>query len=402
MARPRPLPLLVLSDRRLRPVALSLLAHGMAQGMTIPFIALWLMRAYGRGAGATAAVFTVLAIGGIVTNPWLGRLSDRTGSRRTSAVTSALLAAAGLTTLATHPPFWVVLIAAGAFVSCQVQPPLFALAHDHIGPGTSILPRATAIATLRAMISAAWVVGAPLGGLLLEARSALPFAVAALCNLCSALVTIVLCREAPSHPTRQPSTRHSGRPLWIPLLLFGFAVVLIIAGNSAKLQVVPVYLSRLGLDPFTIGLFYSWMALAELVLMPLVGQWADRAPRRSVIVIGTLGGTLFFTALSLGGGAWTVLGAFPAVALMVSAIYGVGIGYVQELDPKHAGLGGGIFFAAQGIGMALGGPLIAWAEHVLGLPLAFVVPALAIATGAFVVIATHPHVRPLVSEAAEA
>jgi MFS family permease len=144
------------------------------------------------------------------------------------------------------------------------------------------------------------------------------------------------------------------------------------------------------------------MALAELVLMPLVGQWADHAPRRSVIITGTLGGTLFFVALSLGGGAWTVLLAFPAVALMVSAIYGVGIGYVQELDPRHAGLGGGIFFAAQGIGMALGGPTIAWAEHVLGLPLAFAVPALAIASGALVVIGTHPRSHPLATDAAPA
>jgi len=85
---------------------------------------------------------------------------------------------------------------------------------------------------------------------------------------------------------------------------------------------------------------------------------------------------------------------------MIAALYGVGVGYVHELDPAHPGLGGGLFFAAQSVGMAAGGPLIAWAQSRFGLPAAFLLPASAITVGALLVLFTRP--QPAAPQAAGA
>lgn len=381
----------VLTDRRFTPIALSLFTHGLSQGMTVPFIALWILRGYDRGPGATAAYFASVALGGLVLNPVLGRLTDRTIPRKTAVVIAALLQGGGMAVLALRPPFWIVLTAAALLVTLQVQPPLFSLVNDHVGEGTSAFPRAATLATLRATVSASWVFGAPIGGLLLAQGLTWPFLVGALFNAGSGLIALFFCREARTHPSISVRTGHpTDAPVqWPQLLLFSLAVAVVISGNSAKMQAVPLYLHDLGLGTLAVGVMYAWMAFGEMVLMPWIGHLADRFPRRRVIVLGTLGGAVFFGAIAVVPHALTVIVAFPAVALMIAALYGVGIGYVQELDPVHPGLGGGLFFGAQAVGMATGGPLIAYGERTFGFPAAFGLPAAAVLVGALLLLATH-------------
>ncbi len=373
----------ILRDRSLAPIALALAVHGVSQGMTVPLIALWLVHDHGLGQRAIASYFAAAAARGLVLNPLFGRLSDLWGRRRRVAALAAWLQAAGLLVLAVQPPFWVVLLAA------QVQPHLFSLAHDYVGVGTTQRPRALTLATLRAMISAAWVVGAPLGGLLAGSGYGRLFALAGMCNAVAAVVVITLCRDAATGD-RGGRTDASTRVRWGQLGLFGAATTLVVAGNTAKMQAVPLYLARLGLPLALVGATFGWMALAEMVLMPPAGRLADRLSRRAVIALGTMGGALFFTVLAWVPGAAAAVIAFPAVSFMIAAVYGVGIGYVQELDPEHVGLAGGIFFAAQGVGTMLGGPLIAAGQADLGLPHAFLLPSGAILLGCLLVLATRP------------
>ncbi len=379
----------ILRDRSLSPIALALAVHGVSQGMIVPLIALWLVHDHGLGPPAIAAYFAAPAAGGLVLNPLFGRLSDLWGQRRRVAALAAGLQAAGLLMLALRPPFWLVLAVAAVLLSAQVQPHLFSLVHDYVGVGTPQRPRALTLATLRAMISAAWVVGAPLGGLLAGAGYDRLFALAGLCNAVAAVVILGRCRDAAAGGgggrTDAPT-----RVRWGQLGLFGAATVLVVAGNTAKMQAVPLYLARLGLPLSLVGATFGWMALAEMVLMPPTGRLADRISRRGVIALGTLGGALFFMVLAWVPGAAAAVIAFPAVSFMIAAVYGVGIGYVQELDPEHVGLAGGVFFAAQGIGTVLGGPLIAAGQAAFGLPKAFALPTAAILIGCLLVLATRP------------
>lgn len=389
----------ILRDRDLAPVATALFLHGAGQGMTVPLLALWLVRGYGGGAGAVAAYFTCTALGGLVLNPLLGRWSDASGRRRQIAALTTLLQSAGMLALALHPPFPVVLAAALALLSAQVQPPLFALVNDHIGEGSPERPRALTMASLRAMVSAAWAVGAPLGGLVLGMLGAPRlFALGALLNATALISVLFWCREAPGRAPaswRRPgpgsAPAQTAEPTrWGQLLLFGVATVLAVAGNTVKMQAVPLYLARLGLPAAFLGLTYGWMALMEMVLMPPVGRLADRVPRRTVVAIGTLGGTVFFAAIALVQGTAAVVVAFPAISLFIAALLGVGIGYAQELDPAHAGFAGGVFFAAQGLGQIIGGPAIAVAERAYGLPHAFLLPAVEILAGCALILLTRP------------
>ncbi len=240
------------------------------------------------------------------------------------------------------------------------------------------------------MISAAWVVGAPLGGWLAGHGFTAVFLVAAALQVASAIQTLARCRE-------RPGTLAGGRPRvsteavrWTPLLLFGLATTVAVAGNTAKLQTVPLYLAHLGLRPVLAGAVFAWMALGEMVLMPPVGRLADRFPRRRLVTLGTLAGTVFFAVLATVPHVFAVVAAFPFISFFIAALYGVGIGYAQDLDPAHPGLAGGIFFAAQGVGQAIGGPMIAVAQAHLGLPAAFAVPAVATAVGAAGVLLSRP------------
>ncbi len=379
----------VLRDRALGPVAFSLFLHGLGQGLVVPMLALWIDRTYGGGPADVAAYFACAALGGLVLNPALGRLSDRLARRRGTATAAALMQAAAAALMALHPPLAVVLVAATLLFSAQVQPHLFALVHDHVGEGKGDHPRGFTLATLRAMVSAAWVVGAPLGGFLATQSFAALFAIAAAVNVASAVTTLALCREDPRHHAH-PTRGNAAGARWGPLLLFGLAVTAAVAGNTIKLQTVPVYLVRLGLGPTLAGAVFSWAALAEVIMMPPVGRLADRLPRRRLVTLGTLGGTVFFLALTVLPSVVGVVAAFPFISFFIAAVYGVGIGYAQDLDPLHPGLAGGIFFAAQGVGQAVGGPLMAVAQARMGLPAAFVVPALATAVGAVGVLLSHP------------
>lgn|GEM_PF-5343123 len=384
----------ILRDRDLAPIAAALFLHGSGQGMTVPIVALWLVRGYHAGPGAIAAYFTCTALGGLVLNPLLGRWSDASGHRRRTAVLTTLLQSLGLLALALHPPFPLVLVAAMGLLSAQVQPPLFALANDHIGAGSAERPRALSMASLRAMISAAWAVGAPLGGVVIGAFGA-PwlFGIASALNATALIAVLVWCREAEARRVAVRGSAPGGADAptrWGQLLLFGLATMLAVAGNTVKMQAVPLYLSRLGLPAAVVGLTYGWMALIEMILMPPVGRLADRMSRRGVVALGTLGGTVFFAAIALVPGSAAVVVAFPAISLLIAALLGVGIGYAQDLDPAHAGLAGGMFFAAQGLGQMIGGPAIAIAQRTWGLPHAFLVPAAEILAGCALILLTRP------------
>lgn len=391
----------MLGDARLGPVAAALFLHGMSQGMSVPLIALWLVRDYHRGPGAVAAYFACTAGGGLLLNPLLGRISDRMGRRRPVAVTAALLQSLGLAALALRPPFAGVLAAAALLLSAQVQPPLFALINDHVGTGTARLPRGFTVATLRGAVSAAWMVGAPAGGLLAAAGLRSAFALGAGLNLAALLTVAFACREAPRRPAapaRGGATAGRGAARWPQLALFSAGAALAVAGNTAKMQAVPLYLARLGLGTPGIGGLYGWMAFTELVALPPWGALADRIPRRWAVALGMLGGAAFFVAVALVPGPLAVLAAFPGMALFVAGLYGVGLGYVQDLDPAHAGLAGGLFFAAQGIGQMIGGPAVALGDARLGLPRAFLVPGCLILAGVAAVARTRPSVGPRAAE----
>jgi SET family sugar efflux transporter-like MFS transporter len=382
----------ILRDPDLAPVAGGLFLHGLAQGVTGPLLALWLARAYHAGASGIAAYFTCVALGSLALNPLLGRLSDRLRRRRPTAALAASCQAAGLAVLAAHPPLAAVLAAGAALLAPQVQPHLFALVDDHVGPGRPDRPRALTVATLRAMISAAWAVGAPLGGIVWgRGGTADLFVLAALLNTAAVGVILGGCREAARGGVGRPGDTASGAaPRWGQLVLFGLAALLAVAGNTVKMQAVPLYLARLGLPSAAVGLTFGWMALAEMILMPPVGRIADRWPRKGVVALGLLGGTVFFAAIALFPGSAAVVVAFPAISLLIVALQGVGIGYAQDLDPRHPGLAGGVFFAAQGLGQAAGGPLIAAAERIWGLPRAFLVPAATILAACGTVLVTRP------------
>jgi MFS family permease len=329
----------------------------------------------------------------LLLNPALGRLSDRLGRRRPTATLAAALQSVGLAALAVHPPFPVVLLVAATCMNAQVQPHLFALVDDYVGAGRAGLPRGATVASERAVVSAAWALGAPLGGvLLLLGRFAPLFAAAALLNAVAAVAIAAFCEEAPraERAQRAARSRAPGAVPWTQLALYGASVTLITAGNAAKLQAVPLYLRGLGMGGPALGATYAWMAALEMVLMPPAGRLADRLPRQQVIALGALGGTAFFAAVALVPGTATVLLAFPAISFLIATVAGVGIGYAQDLDPERPGLAGGVYFAAQGIGVTAGGALIASAERTAGLPHAFLGPAVAIALGGVAVLATKP------------
>lgn len=383
----------VFADGALRPIAAALFLHGLSQGMTVPLLALWIAAAYHGGAPATAAYFGCAALGGLLLNPWLGRLADSWGRPRFTAAIAAGLQAAGLVALALRLPFPLVLVVAACLMASQMQPHLFTLVDRHIRGGEARRGRALTLATLRSMISAAWIVGAPLGGLLAARGYTALFLLAAGMNLAAIACTLAFCRDRPG-PAAAPGAAPAGPPAAPPrspqLLLFALAVALITAGNAAKMQAVPIYLAHLGWSPALVGAAFGWMALAEMLLMPPVGRLADRVSRRQVIALGSLGGVVFFGAIGLLPGPLAVVLAFPAIAFLIAALYGVGIGYAQDLDPEHPGLAGGTFFAAQGVGSAAGGPLIAASTAAYGLPGGFLLPALAVLAGGCGVLLTRP------------
>jgi SET family sugar efflux transporter-like MFS transporter len=294
----------------------------------------------------------------IVLNLGVGAMSDRLPDRRLLLVIAGLGGAIGgacfavlrddVAVLVTGVVFFS--IGALAFSQLFAYANEFAHAHDR--------PVAGFTSALRAVFSASWVIGPPVGFYLLARYGFGPLflAVGGLSFLTAVLSWGLRPLPPPLRPLPTPlDGRHRGDhapsaafpPLPARTWLLLDAIIALGVVNQMYSIDVPLYVTKtLHLDPQLVGWMAGLGAALEIPIMIVAGRCAERFGRLRLVIASAAGATVFFCLLPLARSATPLLAlqvlnaAWSAVALSIPMVM------MQDEVRRGAGAASSIYSSA--------------------------------------------------------
>lgn len=309
---------------------------------------------------AIGLFFTVRGLAAIVINLAAGRISDRLPDRRLMlAVAGAGGAGAGacFAMLRDYPAVLVVgalCYGIGGVAFSQLFAYTSELAEAAARPVTAFT------SVMRAVFSASWVIGPPLGLFLLTRYGFAPLYLAtAGLSLATGLLGLRGLARIPAR--RQAARRDAGRPAGrIPArtwLLLGAVVVLGTVNQMYSIDVA-LYVTRdLRLGAQLTGWMAGLAAALEIPAMILAGRLADRAGRLRLSVAAAAGAAVFFCLLPLATTAPALLALQPLNAAWTAVALSIPMVMVQQEAPGGAGRASAVYGSAFMAAVMLGGAI---------------------------------------------
>ncbi len=309
---------------------------GLADGVLMPFFALWAHREGGIATGTIGLLLGCYAGGELLATPLVGGIADRLGRRR---VLLASTMGIGVGFLLLHWSHGVVAAAAcllliGAFES--VLHPTAATVIADVVPAGQIRQH---YALTRMASNAGSVVGPALGAFVALQSLSLVFVVSGAAMLLGALLVLTLLPETAGSEADEDdddasalAALHDRRlaALLMPVAALGIA-------SSWIEAILPLYAADAGtLAPTGVGLLFSWAGLLGVMFqLPVV-----RATARvtGAVIVAASGSTLVlaFGALLVSPALPSLLGAVTLVAFAEMLSGPLTQGIVTELAPKQA------------------------------------------------------------------
>src|ERR671920_368075 len=320
---------------------------------------------------ATAGhLVTLFAVVFALSSPVLVALTGRVPRRRLLVITLALFA---LTNVAAAAPTFSLLLAArvaSAFCAAVCMPVA-------IGTAAQLAPaghKGRALSVVVGGISAAWVVGVPLGAVIVDrfGWQASIILAAALATLASIAVGALLPRvkSTPAAGSLTARLAVAGRSDVLATLIL--TVLVMVSGFSVLTYVRPLLEGLTGFEGEGIGLMLLSFGLGGVVGSVLGGYGADRwgyrmnaIPMLLVLAISLLA----FSVLPADGSAFVVIGAGVALVawgVVVFAILPLQQHRLIDIAPDEQNvvisLNSSAVYAGQGLGASLGSLLVAQAS----------------------------------------
>lgn len=343
----------------------------------------------------TGILGSLWALMQFVCAPVIGSLSDRFGRRPVILVSAAGLALDWVL-MALAPNLWWLVVGRvlGGMTSASATA-LFAYLADVTAPEN----RARAFGITGAAISAGFVLGPALGGVLGEVSPRLPFWVAAGLSALAFLYGVIVLPESLPPERRQPFAWRSAHPVAAVKMLgrgrdlaaLSTGVFLLTFSHRVFMTVYVLYAGHQhGLTTLQVGALLAFSSVLDMVVQGmLVGPVTRRIGDHRAVLIGLIGGALSFLAMALAPSApWFVAAMIPAAlmglaeptmkSLMSRAVAETEQGQLQgamQSLASLAGIAGPMFFGwiyaatsdtLPGLGFVIGAGFLVLAAGVAG------------------------------------
>jgi predicted MFS family arabinose efflux permease len=317
---------------------------------------------------ATAGhLVTVFAVAFALSSPVLVALTARGARRRLLVITLALFALTNVAA-AVAPTFSLLLATRAASACCAgICMPVAIATAAQLAPAGR---KGRALSVVVGGISTAWVVGVPLGAVLVDRfgwRASFILA-AALATLASIAVGALLPRvkSAPAAGSLTSRLAVAGRPAVLATLIV--TILGMVSGFSVLTYVRPLLEGLTGFEGEGIGMMILSFGLGGVVGSVLGGYGADRwgyrmnaIPMLLVLAVSLLS----FSVLPAGGSTFVVIGAGMALVAWGVVVFAIVplqqhrlIGIAPDEQNVVISLNSSAVYAGQGLGASLGSLLV--------------------------------------------
>ncbi|UJW73525.1 MFS transporter [Rhizobium sp. SL42] len=355
-------------------LALMIFVQGSAYGSTLPYLSVTAIGELGMSEKAYSLLVFVSSLAAVTISVSLGILSDTVGDRRQMIIALSLMGIAGYGAIFLFPSIPVFIgatalvipffnaVASLIFVSARAETADF--------PPTEA---ASINATLRAFISAAWVIMPAALGLALAGSASMlgAWGVAGLCALFIFLCSAFLLKGQPPRPAQNRASsgffaalKELGAPIMLARMI---SMASITATIRLSATVWPLILTlELGGKTSDVGLIAGMTALIEIPFMLIWAGLLKRFSILSIIVAAALLYGCYMTALSFAAAPWHIYALSVPGAAAAAALLAMPLNYFQELFPGRPGLGTAFNPINSFLGNAITAVTFAAGSHYLG------------------------------------
>jgi SET family sugar efflux transporter-like MFS transporter len=364
------------------PFAAATLMLGIAMSFTAPYLSLFGVEQAGMTPLQLGAFMTVIAASGVVASAFAGKWSDRRGHHRELLLGALVAAALGFLLLCFVRSFPALVAIGVAFLGAggSAMSLVFSFARAAL-PVDDEAERSMALATLRTVLSMAWVFGPSVGALVLAAAGFYGlFLFAAACfAACAAIVWRMHDspkgdpHSAPAHYAGDPATSlevtapdtdapaqphegvsHPRAEIWratLALLLIGLAA-------NATMIVLPLYVVH-GMHGtrIDVSIMLGLGAFLEIPMMLALGARGARLDKQRWLASCAAVHMVYFVAVAAAQSVRFLIPMQAFNAFVVAVTSCLGMTYMQDLMPRSPGAATALFFNASRVGSILSGVL---------------------------------------------
>ena len=401
------------------PLAGVTLMLGVAMSFTAPFLSLFGVQQADLTPLQLGFFMTLIAASGVLASAFAGKWSDKHGHHRALLMGALTASSLGFVLLCVVRSYTALLIVGVAFlgVGGAAMSLVFSFGRAAL-PVTSEAERTLALATLRTVLSMAWVFGPSVGALILAAAgfyglflfAAASFAACAVIawrirdkervtaahaqyagDPSSSLEVTTRTEHAEAHEPqelRESQEQASGTraQIWrstIALTLIGLAA-------NATMIVLPLYVVQ-GLrgTQIEVSIMLGLGAFLEIPMMLALGARGSRLDKQRWLAACAVVHIIYFIAVSASQSVHVLIPMQAFNAFVVAVTSCLGMAYIQDLMPRNPGAATALFFNASRVGSILSGVLSGALVAGIGYRGTFLVCA-CLALGAFVLFANPP------------
>ncbi|TFE37059.1 MFS transporter [Paraburkholderia dipogonis] len=364
------------------PLIVSTLALGVAMSITTPFLSLFSVEQACLTPLQLGFFLTVIAGSGVATSIAAGKWTDRHG-HHCELLLGALIASSLGFLLLCLVRNYVALVAIGILflgTGGSAMSLVFAVARAVL-PVDDETERPLVLATLRTVLSMAWVFGPSIGALVLavaDFHGLFLFAAAAF-TLCGTIVwrtqklperglhTDLLrsgdrVSSTPDNPALESAQcvpphedrRQAGPEIWrafVALMLIGLAM-------SGTMVVLPLYVVH-GMHGarIDVSVMLGLGAFLEIPMVLWLGARGSRLSKQSWLAAGAAVHVIYFAGLAAAQSVQFLIPMQAFNAFVVAVMSCLGMTYMQDLMPRSPGMATALFFNASRVGSVLSGLL---------------------------------------------